>query len=183
MKKIFLSIIAVLSALQFTACSNGEYIANPTTEANVSANPLNPYSTDAFSWSGTDAVSAKINGANYNCDSFHTTWSLDSGYNVITAYNATNYGLVLTMKDVYVGQTYTMGFGKTARMGVWQDTSGTGVNKAKSFVSYFGNAGQINIIKNDSARLIGKFYFQALDSPGGKVINVSEGWFNINKHP
>ena len=183
MKKVLFSIFALWGVLSFSSCSNGEYIANPTTNANVSANPLNPYSTDAFSWTGSNAVSAKINGTYFHADSTQAVWALDSGSNVIAAYTGLSYGIYLKLKDVYKGGIYSMGFNKTDRMGVWYDTSGTGTHKYKAFFSNFGNDGQVKIIQNDSNRIVGQFYFQALDSIGGFVVNVTEGWFNIKKHP
>ena len=187
MKKILLSIMAIAATCSFVACSNGDYLANPVTHANESVNPDNVLTIDQFSWGGTDAISCKINGVYYNVDSAHTTWGLDTaGYNVITGFTGIAHGLILRMKNVYGGALYNFGTlnlansNNTLRSMIFYDSMATG---PKAYSSAIGNIGQVYILQNDSSRIKGKFHFQALDSIGGNVINVSEGWFNVNKMP
>jgi hypothetical protein len=37
------------------------------------------------------------------------------------------------------------------------------------------------IIRNDASRFMGRFYFQALNKPGGVLKNITMGYFNLPK--
>jgi hypothetical protein len=188
MKKVLCSIIAIAGACLFFACSNGDYLANPTTVSNQSDNPLDYLDSNKMTWTGTDALSAKINGAFFNSDSAHTSWFLDTaGYNYISGLTGISHGFVLRFRNVYAGNLYTFGTlnarYNTERICVYYDS----VDKPRAYSSALGNVGEVYIIENDSShttksRIKGKFYFQAIDGTG-KIVNVTEGWFNVKKYP
>ncbi len=190
MKNFLRSIIAVAAICTFTACSNGDYVANPATNANASGNPIDALtSKDQFSWSGSGAFSVKLNGVPFSADSSMVSWSLDTGgYNIITAMPSPGHIITMYFKDVYGGNIYTFGtlqkVSNNLRYVVVDDTS-SGSHAVYS--SQLGNIGQVYLSRNDSAtgflpHISGKFWFQALDKPGGTIMNASEGYFDIKKY-
>ena len=98
--------------------------------------------------------------------------------NVITAVAGVSHVFQMDLTDVYTNNIYPMGYTITNRYMEYTDSIPTG---PISYHSYYGNVGQVQIIRNDAARIIGRFHFQALDKLNGTVINVSQGWFNVRK--
>lgn len=178
MKATLFSIIFVAVAAMFTACNNGDYVAQATSPANQSVNPMNVLDSAGFNWTGADAISANINGQYYHIDSSQVTFSLVSGTNVINGFTGVAHGFHFELSNVYSNNIYDMGYKITERFMEYVDSPSTG---PVTYHSYLGNVGQVQIIRNDPDRIIGRFHFQALDQIGGKVINVSNGWFNIGK--
>lgn len=179
MKKALFSIIFVAAASLFFACNNGEYNANPISNANGSVNPLNTLDSATFEWTGQDAVSAYVNGTYFHADSTQANWVLATGgVNVITAFTSLTHGFIMSMSGVYGNNIYNMGYTVTNPMIAYTDSIPTG---PITYYSYFGNVGQVEIVRNDAQRIIGRFHFQALNQVGGSVINVSNGWFNLHK--
>ena len=179
MKKLLFSIMAVVGACTFFACSNGDYIANPTSNANNSVNPLNVLDSAAFSWTGSDAISAYVNGTYVHIDSNHTSFYLSSvdGSNNISGILGVSHGFVFVLKNVYAGSVYDMSYNDFDHYVSWSDS----VDTPRTYYSYLGNVGQIQIERNDPLRMIAKFHFQALDKVNGIVMNISNGWMNIHK--
>ncbi|PQJ09207.1 hypothetical protein CJD36_020695 [Flavipsychrobacter stenotrophus] len=179
MKKVLFSIIAVLAACTFFACSNGDYNANPLSAANGSVNPFDQLDSAGFNWSGTDAISANVNGNYFNVDSTKTGFFLGSGgTNIITGYISPGRGFRFELNDVYATNIYPLGLNNVYRYMMYSDSIGS---SAITYYSNLGNVGQVQILRNDPLRIIGKFHFQALNMANGTVINVSNGWFNIKK--
>lgn len=179
MKKALLSIISVVAATAFFACNNGDYNANPSSAANESVNPLYILDSAGFDWTGTDAVSAYVNGTYVHIDSPAVTYDFQSGTNIIVASTGGNKGFRMELADVYGNNIYNMGLNIYSRVMYYNDTID---NAAVKFYSYFGNVGQVQILRNDPDRIIGKFHFQALTATNGMLINVSKGWFNVRKY-
>ena len=178
MKKLLFSIMAVCGACTFFACSNGDYNVNTDAVANTNINPLNLLDYAGFNWTGTDVISANVNGVNVVIDSIHSNFVLSSdGTNVITGYLGVSHGFAFYLKDVYGGNIYPMGYTITNRYAQWSDSIGA----PKTYFSFFGNVGQIQVLRNDPLRLIAKFHFQALDKLGGTVYAINNGWINIHK--
>ena len=172
MKSIFRYLLVFTCVSVFTACSNGDYTANPDSNTNGSINPLKPLKSSDFTWSGTDPVSGTINGSNWVASSY--SYVFDSGKNFIMGFNGTQVlGLVLT--NTYANNLYNMGYQQYIAYGYWQDTAG-GI----TYSSLLGNSGGLWMVENDSAYLKGLFYFQAV-SPLGGVKNITNGYFYIPK--
>ena len=178
MKKILFSIIFVVTATTFFACNNGDYNSNITSAANASVNPMNILDSAGFNWTGTDAVSATVNGTFVHIDSTQAFFAFTGGANVITAYYGIAHGFAMHLEDVYSNNIYPMGYKVTNRWMQFVDSPATG---PITYYSYFGNVGQVQIIRNDPTRIVGRFQFQGLDKINGQLINVSNGWFSLHK--
>lgn len=173
MKNLLLALFAALSIYSLASCSGKDHLANPTTNANNSANPLNPLNTSQFTWSSNSAFFAKIDGNTFSVDSTKVSYYYDTaGYNVITALDGKR-GIQLRLKNVASGGLYNLGFGNVLR---WC----TVIDSPKVYYTNYGNVGQIYITEI-GARFSGKFYFQSRDTLGGNVKNVSEGYFNFKR--
>ncbi len=181
-KKLYYTLLAVSVALVFNACSNGAYIANPSANANLCINPLNPLKPSQFSWSGTTPVSATINGHSWVADS--VGWVLDTGFNYIYAKKGNNV-LMLGMRGVYSSSLYSLGYQHYETYAWYTDSmpgsfSSFSYNNPKFYISSLGNSGEVYIAENDSAFIKGEFYFQGKNNKGD-IICIDNGYFNIAK--
>ncbi len=180
-KKLYYSLLAVSFALILNACSNGAYVANPSSPANLCINPLNPLKASQFSWSGTPPLSATINGNSWTPDS--VGWSLDTGFNYIFAKKGNNV-LLLAMRNVYAVNLYGMGYQQYERFAWYTDSlpgaNSFSYNNSKFYISSLGNSGEVYVTENDSAFLKGEFYFQGKNNKGD-IVCIDNGFFNISK--
>lgn len=177
MKKIIVGLFA-LSALTFASCSNGDYQADPASPANGAVNPKTPLGDDEFTWNGSEPISMKINGTPWTAD--QASFYLDtSGSNVITGTKDGKAGVIaMYLRDVWKGNSYPMEWKNYSRRAAWGDSVGN--NEWVIYTSDRSNSGGIRIIRNDSAVIEGKFYFKGV-SINEEVVNISEGYFKINK--
>jgi len=195
MKKVLYSILlftAVLGVL--SACNNGDYNSNLSSNANGSINPLNPLKIDEFTWGGNDPMSADINGSHWVADAAY--FQLDTfGRNLIIGIKGPQM-MAFILNDVWSNNLYNMGYKVEKRMGMyfagvdstmaasgdlWGVVGGSSTaNSAVVFTSYLGNSGEIKMVENDSVRIKGQFYFQAVNSSGA-VMNITNGYFNVAK--
>ena len=168
MRYIFYCFLLVTGLSVFTACSNGDYIANPGTNANASVNPLHPLTASDFTWSGTNPMSGNFNGVPWVASS--AAYAFDSNMNVLRGYIGNNQ-LVLYLTGAWRGNLYNMGYHQYNYSGIWTDSTG-------SYESVLGNSGGLFMLQNDSLGIKGLFYFQGIDTKGD-VINITNGYFNI----
>jgi len=170
MKNIVYYLFLFISLSFFVACSNGDYIANPSSNINGSVNPLHPLAATDFTWTGTDPLSANIDGA-----PFVATWatfSFDSGVNVIAGIKG-NKVIYLYLTNTWAANLYNMGYHQYNSSGYYGDSTNV-------YWSYYGNSGGLYVLQNDTFRIKGLFYFQGINAKG-EVINVSNGYFNVPK--
>jgi len=168
--------VAIATLYALGSCNNGAYVANPNTNGNNSANPLDPLDSSGFSWGGESAISFKVNGNYIRIDSTLAGYGFDDTillYNIVGGYSGGK-GIYLYLNEIYRGNTYNFGFGNFQRLGVYYDST-------KAYSSLYGNVGQVYIIRSDAERFKGKFYFQASDTFGRNVVNITEGYFDIKK--
>ena len=182
MKQISLSIllVAAMSCL-LAACSGKDYMANPSTNANQSVNPLRPLTSSEFTWVGNAPMSANIGGNQMTLDTAWYYWSDTTG-NVIFGKKG-KVILALYLKDVWAGNVYTLPYKDYNRYGMYADS--VKIDTAVVYVPYYsalGNSGEVKILQNDTAHIAGQFYFQAVGA-AGKVVNINNGYFNILKYP
>lgn len=187
MKKVLYTMLfctGLASAL--TSCSNGEYTANPSSNANGSINPLTPLTSSQFTWSGTEPMSADINGVHWVADGgAFTQDSLFTNQMVGTKSDGTTMALLLA--NVWGGNLYNMGYHVYDKFGLYIDSLGpdplkspNAANAAHYYISYLGNSGEVKVLENDSAYIKGVFYFQGVNSKG-QIINVTNGYFKLPK--
>ncbi|MCF8450310.1 MAG: hypothetical protein K9G49_10620 [Taibaiella sp.] len=181
MKKIFHTVLCCLVILGLNACSNGDYNADPASNANGAVNPITPLTPTQFTWTGDEPMSADINGNRWKAD--NATWALDTnGANIVlgTKDNSPirlSFYLSDVWGDVNGGNTYSMEWKDYDRFGLYTDSMSI---IEGGFYSYLSNSGGIKILRNDSVVFQGLFYFKGV-SPTGKVVNISNGYFKIDK--
>ncbi len=180
MKKILYSALLFGSVcLGMASCSNGDYIANPSSNGNNSVNPLNPLKPGDFIWTGTAPLSLKINGSSWVADS--VIYLVDSlGYNLILGIKNKKIQLYLHLQDTYADNLYNMGYNQYNRLGIWADSFGYSFSDSAYYFSALGNSGQLYMTQNDTDFYAGKFYFQGVNAMG-QVINISDGFMKIPK--
>jgi len=173
MKNIFRGALLCVTVAFFAACSNGDYVANPANASNSSINPLDPLKPADFTWTGTEPISADVNGVNMV---FSGGWALDSGKNIIAGTNGTSW-MYLSLKDVYAVNLYGMGYNTYTTWGAYWDSLGV---SGSAYYSYLGNSGAVYITRNDSAGMVGQFYFLGVNARG-QYKNITHGYFKIDK--
>ena len=171
------------------SCTNGDYTANPSSNANGSINPLLPLTSSQFTWAGTEPMSCDING---------THWVADAAYFAINPLNSnliqgikgsdsTATEICLSLNDVWKDNLYNMGYHIYNRWGGYYSllvpnpfAAPTAVTGPYIYLSNIGNSGEVKILTNDSASIKGQFYFQGVNSKG-QIMNITNGYFNISK--
>ncbi len=180
MKKILNTLLIAICVITLFSCQK-DYVANGATNANQSDNPLNPLDSAAFShWPDSDgAFTVFVDGNRYNADSLHAYWAFNSvtGADYITAIFGSGKSMYLSLIDNYAGNVWNFIRYNQYQSGLWIDTA-----RRKPFTTVLGNVGQIYMVRNDGGRISGRFYFQALDSVSGNVINAEKGFFNLPKY-
>jgi len=178
MKKIiFITLIAACAAMGVSSCMNGDYDANPAGVA-TGTNPLVPVTPanngsnlpSYYSWTGTDPLSAKIDGTGYTA----------------TVAVATLVGANLQVQASGDGKTFTITFPGSTANGVVLPLSSATVTTVSytegtdSYSSSMGTGGGVYIEENDASHVKGKF-FANVKSAGGGTKSITDGFFNINK--
>lgn len=175
MKKIIYA-LAVAGISVLASCSNGDYKASPDNNANGSVNPVSPLTSSEYTWNGQDPVSADINGAHWQADVAY--FSLDSTWANILVASKGSQIMYFRLADVWGGNIYDLGYKVPNRYIVWTDSvDGT----YTAFASNLGNSAGLKVNQNDSAVIKGQFYAKAV-STSGKVVNISNGYFKLNKY-
>lgn len=179
MKKILYTLLLISGgAIALQSCNNGDYTANPDTNANTSINPLNPLSADDFTWGGSDPFSANINGSPWQAEVAQFAYDTLGNSYVIATKGTSMFRM--TLNSVWAGNLYDLPWKTvTDRYVVYTDSAGTG-GPGSYYYSNLGNSGRVFINRNDSAQFLGRFYFQGVNAYG-KVINITDGYFKIDK--
>lgn len=177
MQKIAHALLVCFVVLGLASCSNGDYQADPASNGNGAVNPVTPLASSEFTWSGTEPMSCDINGKRWVADSV-SFYLDDSGANLLYGFQfgkTPRFGFYL--KDVWSGNDYPMEWKNYNRYAVYTDSLGY---IDGTFYSYLSNSGGLKIVQNDSAVIKGLFYFKGI-SPNGKIVNISNGYFKIDK--
>lgn len=184
MKKIFLFAFLFASAgLGFTSCNNGDYAANPN--GNVGGiNPFNPPGgiDRTFNWSGTDPMSAEINGVAWHADQgmiFDIGVDPDFWYISGQNNNGDTSNITFRMKkDMREGQIYYIDYGNIDNSASY---SGHVSDPNNDYNSTASSPGQVKILEVDATHIKGLFFFIGKSPFTGQFIYVGKGYFNINK--
>ncbi|MBX2907111.1 MAG: hypothetical protein KF744_13785 [Taibaiella sp.] len=179
MKRIFHTLaLAAAIAGTLASCNNGDYVADPNSNANPGVNPVTPLTESEFTWENkNEKLAADINGTRWVAD--NVTFYLDStGANVVTGYkDKSDIVVQLYMRDVWGGNLYDMEYKNMDQYGTVISTVPL---ESTILYSYLGNSGGLKITQNDSAWIRGSFYFKAIDAKNN-VTSVLKGVMNIEK--
>lgn len=175
MRNFFYSALLFAGICGFSACSNGDYIANPSNGANGAVNPITPLTSAEYTWGGDEPLSADINGSHWKADDI--SFGLDtSGANVIIATKGHSF-MSFRLSDVWGGNVYDMGYQDNKRSVYYSDS---GSNAMGVYRSNLGNSGGLKITRNDSSAIVGQFYFKGVNAYG-QEISIRNGYFKIVK--
>lgn len=183
MKKLFLFAVLFSSvSLGFVSCNNGDYNANPNGSTGI--NPLNPPGgiDQNFDWSGTDPMSAQVNGVGWTADnaSIYTSPTDQSSYFVYGQSNAGDTSIItfqLKKNLVVAGQTYFIDFGNTDHTASYDAKISDGT---KIYSSNLTTPGQIKILESDATHIKALFFFLSKSPITGLYTNISKGYFNLS---
>ncbi len=180
MKKLILAIsVLFCTAATMTSCNNGAYDADPNTNNGGTTNPINTGGNGggnnggSFNWTGTDPLSAKIDGTPYQATSGSASdlvgfLTIDAG-----ASSPSTSFLLFFPSNTAAGNT--VNFSGTA-FATYTDAANTMYNGSPSG----GGSGALKILENDATHVKGLFY-GTLKSSGGATKTITEGYFNVKK--
>lgn len=179
MKKILYSVLLAAISCVAVSCSNGDYQANPDSNANNAVNPITPLTASEFTWGSDDDApfSADINGVHWKADNAY--WGIDSSFaNLIFASKDNSAKIFnLYLKDVWKDNLYDMEWANYNRFATFGDS----VNgDFPIYRSQLSNSGGVLILQNDSLKFKGKFYFKGVTTDG-KIVNITNGYFDLKK--
>lgn len=190
MKKLLYASLFVASA-GFAACNNGDYDANPNVNNSNTANPINTGgntgggNNGGFNWSGTDPMSAKIDGSAWQAATSHAA---EVGIlNELTIdgetsdYNATSTGSAFALSvpiHPVPGTVYTCNSTNTS-FSYTDATQNSGGGSAGVYNTGFGGSGAIKI--TDTATNIKGYFYGTVKNASGTAKTITEGYFNVPK--
>lgn len=178
MKKLLLAASVLFGTLAVTSCNNGDYDANPNTNNSNVLNPINPDNANSrFDWSGTDPMSAKIDGTQWKASSAQFL-ALGGYMQVMGTFHPSGTAgddqiITLSVTSSAPG-IYTL---NATTPGSWTPKAS---NTANGTYSTALGSGGLKIFEDDASHIKGVFYFTAKTTAGNSV-TVTEGYFNINK--
>lgn len=178
MKKLVLSAALLIGAsMALLSCNNGDYDANPNTNNSGTGVPSNHFPGSgngggggAFDWSGTDPVSAKIDG-----NAFQATTAFASSLNGTLAVQAAG----ASVNNLSLAIPENTAAGATISLGT--TTYIAYVEGMDMYSSVTGGSGSIKVLENDATHIKGLFYGTVKSLNGGKTKTVTEGYFNVKK--
>jgi hypothetical protein len=175
MKKIFLG-LALAGLGMMTACSNGDYTANPSGNTNGSVNPVTPLTSGEYTWGGADPMSVYVNGSYWTPDWAGAGYPDSTGGTTIGGVKGSR-AIVIYVRDMWGGNVYNTGYNSTYRWVAIADSMNGVYDTA---YSYLGNSAGTMMVKNDSSGYKGLFYAKCV-SKRGNVVNLSQGYFNLSR--
>ena len=172
MKKLVLSAaLLITSSLAMISCNNGDYDANPDTNNSGTPPPVIGGGGGSFDWSGTDPMSAKVDGNSFQATSGSGTYFPFNGSASISA-EANSRRIAIAIPE-------NTAAGTVVNVNGMSSISITD-NLTDVYSSSFGGNGSVKILENDATHIKGLFSGQCKNMSGA-VKNISEGYFNITK--
>lgn len=174
MKKLVLSAaLLITSSLAMISCNNGDYDANPDTNNSGTPPPVigGGSGGGSFNWSGTDPMSAKIDGNAFQAASGTGHYIAFSGSASISADNNGKTITILIPENTAAGATLNVGGSSSLTI---QE------NITDIYSSSFGGNGSVKILENDATHIKGLFYGQCKNM-SGTAKSITDGYFNITK--
>jgi hypothetical protein len=184
---LYASIFATTAALGLSSCIRADYDADPKTVSN-GVNPLtqtnnnngggnNGGNNNSFNWSGTDPMSAKIDGAAWQATAGE--YQTPSGFPV-TVEAAADDGSFMRINiptNATLNTVYTFSNNLT---GSYAGPGAVG-DPDQIYNAGQGGSGQIMITEEDASHIKGKFTFTGKNFSGKGTKTITEGYFNVNK--
>ena len=185
MKNMFLFCMLFISVCGYFSCSSPNYSVSPNSLNNNSVNPLDKNGVK-YDWSGTAPISALINGAPWVADPGSVSYYYNSSkYNTFTGNIGGKQIMFFAFCAVTAPNIYTMGW-KIGGQYIAYSDSATVLGRYTYFsLNAMYGTGGVKIIRNDDSTVVpgyieGKFFFEGIDSVG-RIINVTNGYFNVQK--
>lgn len=186
MKRIlYASFFTAFAALSLTSCMNGDYDADPAS-VSTTINPLTQTNTNgsgggssntSFTWSGTDPMSCKLDGAGWQAESSRYEAPAPGFPATVVGYGSDNSVIRVNIPtNATLNTTYSFGNNLT---GTYM-TSRTTSDPSNIYAAAQGGNGQVQVTEEDASHIKGKFYFTAKNTSGASK-TVNEGYFNIQK--
>jgi hypothetical protein len=173
MKKLVLSAALLIGAsMMILSCNNGAYDANPNTNNGGIGVPNTGGGSGgggSFDWSGTDPISAKIDGQAWQ----GTTGTYVAGSGIASIMGGNS------MENISLAFPENATAGTTINLG--GTTSISYVKGTTMFNSTIGGNGTIKITENDATHIKGLFYGTVKELTGSGSHTITEGYFNIKK--
>ena len=180
MKKfVIAAAILMSSSMAIMSCDNGAYDADPNTNNNgvppigfPGGGGSGGGGNNSFNWTGTDPLSAKIDGT-----PFQATGSANAapiiGFIMVTGGNSAGDFQILVPETIAANTIMTF-------------NTQTFANYLENSTDYYttntaqGGSGAIKIVENDATHIKGYFY-GVFKKAGGGSKTVTEGYFNAAK--
>ncbi len=184
MNRFLIFSVFLLSLTGLYSCS-AKYSANPNSLVNNSSNPINQNPT--YNWTGTDPISATVNGVPWVADPSSLSIDFTSpGYFIFAGSVGGKQIMRFWYNNVWPGNTYRMGINNGSQYIIYYDSASVPAKFAYQSILAVWGSGGTKIILNDTfaygvpGYIKGLFFFEGVDSVG-RVINVSNGYFNVRK--
>ncbi len=186
MKRIlYASFFAAFAALSLASCMNGDYDADPF-NASSTPNPLNQNQNSgggtsggnsSFNWTGTDPMSAKVNGTGWQAASFTYVPAFQSFPASVVGEASDQSAITIQLPtNPTIGSTYSFGSNISGSYSV--NIKSTDPDNV--YGSGLGSGGQVQVTEDDATHIKGKFYFSGKNI-NGQTRTITEGYFNVTK--
>jgi hypothetical protein len=193
MKKLLLVAFSATLSLGFFACNNGAYDANPNTNNSSTTNPLNQNNggnngggnngggNSSFNWSGTDPMSALVDGVLWKAGSVKYTDQMGiifiSGFKNPSDPNTASMNFSFQNTTIEAGKIYEFNTANPNYAAIYSESL-MDLNQ-----QYAANlvGGKIKILECDATHVKGLFYFTGKNVNTNKTVTVTEGYFNVTK--
>src|SRR5690606_12255911 len=165
-----------------------DYDANPDMDNSGAVNPYNPGGGgnggggSSFNWTGTDPMSAKING---------TEWKANEGIYMNAMGFETIVGQSGNEGDPFASTITIMFQNANLEVDKIYDFNTTSTTASSSYSANLGDpntvftgnlgGGKVKILEIDDTHIKGLFYFKGVNTFTQESVEITEGYFNIVK--
>lgn len=185
---LYASLFAATAALSLSSCFRADYDADPK-NVSTGVNPLTQNTNNggggntggnnnnSFNWSGTDPVSAKVDGTAWQATA--AQYQTPSGFPITVEATAADGSLM----RINIPTNATLNTAYTFSNNLTGSYAGPGAagDPDQIFNAGQGGSGQIMITEEDASHIKGKFTFVGKNFSGKGTKTITEGYFNVNK--
>ena len=179
MKKfVIAAAILMSSSMAIMSCDNGAYDADPGTNNNgvppigIPGGGGSGGGGGSFNWTGTDPMSAKIDGTPFQATGTGNYIEM-SGFYIVSAGNAGTSILINFPSAPSANTVYS--FNTTTSASMTEGSNSYTSNTAA------GGSGAVKVLENDATHIKGYFYGVFKSPLGGGTKTVTDGYFNVTK--